>query len=353
MRNKAPSRTAPGPAPASLGPLLLLHVPPDLALQLVDAGDCHEGVDRQKVVVHLGGDSGGGGRVCQGGRQRRSRDGCASARPTRGSREVNGASVHTTAGQERRRRPSGVRRMRTGVIWVLKRDQMRPVAVMAHCCGYDTNSAGRCMSARHGRVALRWAAGTRPSAAPMHANQRPPKQRPTVHAPAMFAMLMAHLKVGAQKWMAERKGRRRQSAPGGEKGRGTRRAALVLTFGPCGMVPQCAKLLSHAGSLRHGHWFGLRVEPPPGRLLPPPPPRTRLPPDSVAGRGVGEALHPCSTPEEGGRRATRGWQTPECAMRDRGLAAPLPSHARTPRARETSPARAGALQESLGRGDQT
>ena len=31
---------------------------------------------------------------------------------------------------------------------VAKRDQMMPVAVTASCCGYDTFSAGRCMSAR-------------------------------------------------------------------------------------------------------------------------------------------------------------------------------------------------------------
>ena len=53
---------------------------------------------------------------------------------------------------------------RTGVICVANRLQITPVAVTANCCGYDTFSGGRCKSAR-------------------------------------FAMLMAHLKVGAQKWM--------------------------------------------------------------------------------------------------------------------------------------------------------
>lgn len=38
-----------------LAPLLLLHVPPNLALQLVEAGDSHEGVHGQQVVVHLNG----------------------------------------------------------------------------------------------------------------------------------------------------------------------------------------------------------------------------------------------------------------------------------------------------------
>lgn len=38
-----------------LAPLLLLHVPPNLALQLVEAGDGHEGVHGQQVVIHLSG----------------------------------------------------------------------------------------------------------------------------------------------------------------------------------------------------------------------------------------------------------------------------------------------------------
>lgn len=37
---------------------------------------------------------------------------------------------------------------RTGVIWVEKRDQMRPVAETAHCCGVEMVSGGRLKAER-------------------------------------------------------------------------------------------------------------------------------------------------------------------------------------------------------------